>query len=86
MTWPEAIYKIIIDGGGGILTAVVLLALFSNFWDNVFGRTPERVTVEKIPSQVIGDLMGIAGEMSATFVPTRAQVRDWAERINDAIS
>lgn len=36
MTWPEAVYKIIIDGGGGLLTAIVLLALWTDFWEDLF--------------------------------------------------
>ncbi len=61
MTWPEAIYHIIVEGGGGLLCAIVILALLTNFWEMVFDR---RVIVKtRLPDAVVSDLRNLATEM-----------------------
>jgi hypothetical protein len=42
MTWAEATYKIVTEGGGGLLLAIIALALFTDFWENLFSYLKKR--------------------------------------------
>lgn len=96
MTWPEAIYKIIIEGGTGLLTAIVLLAVFTDFWEYVFNRkvieTEVEVEVEVLPEQFVSYLRRMASEMTEmsgsdqVTLPSSIMMRAWSKRIEDAIA
>jgi hypothetical protein len=87
MTWAEAIYKIIIEGGGGLLTAIVILAAFTSFFETVFGyREPE--AVEVFPESAKSVLTEVIVEMRAAAREGKHNsnmLADWATRITEVI-
>lgn len=46
MTWAEAIYRIVTEGGGGLLFAVFLLAFLTDFWPQLFNWLDGRRNIE----------------------------------------
>lgn len=89
MTWPEATYKIIVEGGGGLLTAIFFLAWWTDFFENIFGRTVVR-RVEVFPENLVVDLTEVVRQMRQSVLDNKpyainAQVLKWAECIADSI-
>jgi len=86
MTWPEAIYKIIVEGGGGLLTAIVLVAMFTDFFEGLFGSK----TVYEIPEETLEILRDLANEMKE-FIPDskphvyRSTICSWAAALDRII-
>jgi hypothetical protein len=86
MTWPEAMYKIIVEGGGGLVTIVIILALFTDFWENLFGSRIRRVEV--LPEDFLNELSEVVVEMRTSARAgehNATKVIAWAKRITEAI-
>jgi hypothetical protein len=88
MQWPEAIYKIITEGGEGLLVAIIVLAAFTNFFENLFNRGKATVEVEVIPDSIVSDLEDVISEMrgcAGSCGATNLQLIEWAKTIDETI-
>lgn len=81
MTWPEAFYKVVTEGGGALVSVAVLLYLFTGFWETMFCRPkkdlPDRVV--KVAEEIRKSAKRITAKQQETV--TNLQLYDWADRI-----
>lgn len=81
MTWPEVIYKVVIEGGGTLLSIAVVLYFTSDFWEMVLGRrdqTPS-IQVRVVAEEMRQTAKRITAKKQETI--TNLQLLDWADRI-----
>ncbi len=88
MNWPEAIYKIVVEGGSGLLIAIVLLAMFTNFFRDMFNRG-QRGRIPVFPPGLKLNLRDVIESIDeyndSGLAPTTAQTKLWARALEDAI-
>lgn len=83
MTWPEAVYKIIAEGGGALFTAAVVLYFFTGFWESLFSilKRDELSSSSAVALRRVSDEMRgyAAGETVSVY--HRQKLTTWARVI-----
>jgi hypothetical protein len=85
MTWPDATYKIVVEGGGSLLGVIFVLAVWTDFWENLFNRGRTVIKeVEVLPDDLVETLEEVIVDLRSMALVTPG-LEEIAQTIEDAI-